>query len=148
MPAKNAVPFIDVFSRLFALLMASIMLLAPSSAIAQTPNKLQLLVNETAAQFKMAYRHNTDEHRARYDQLSNALAAWNSAPRGEENDKLLADWLRSTISRSMPGSRDPLPPLPEFNRPFKEITAAHTPDADKRTGDPFADDPLDAAQLE
>jgi hypothetical protein len=130
----------------FTLVAASLIIpLAPSPAVAQTPGKLQSLVNDTATQFKMAYRHNTEEHRVRYDQLSQALNAWKKAPRSEENDKLLADWLRAAIRRSMPGSREPLPPLPDFKRPTKDASLL-APSADKRTGDPFADDPLDAAE--
>jgi hypothetical protein len=130
----------------FILLSTSVMALAPSWAVAQTPGKLQSLVNDAAAQFKMAYRHNTEEHRARYDQLSKALVAWKAAPRSEENDKLLGDWLRGAIRRSMPGSREPLPPLPEFQRPSEDTPPALVPDADKETGDPFADDPIDAVE--
>jgi hypothetical protein len=122
------------------------MLIAPSSASAQTPSKLQSLVNETAAQFKMAYRHNTAEHRARYKQLSQALAAWRAAPRSEENDRLLTNWLRAAIRRSMPGSREPLLPLPDFKRPFEEKAPAQTTAAEKLTGDPFADDPIESGE--
>jgi hypothetical protein len=138
--AARLLPRFTLFAALF------IVLLAPPEARAQSPSKLQSLVNDAATQFKMAYRHNTDEHRARYDQLSKALAAWKAAPHSEENDKLLGDWLRGAIRRSMPGSREPLPPLPEFQRPSEDITPALVPDADKETGDPFADDPIDAAE--
>jgi hypothetical protein len=119
------------------------MLLAPTAAVAQTPIKLQSLVNETAAQFKIAYRQNAPQHRARYEQLSRALAAWKKAPRSEENDRLLAEWLRAAMRRSMPGSREALPPLPEFNRPSEETAPLQTPAADKLIGDPFADDPIE-----
>ena len=140
MPAKNV-------ANQFTLVAASLlMLLAPTSAFAQTPSKLQSLVNDAATQFKIAYRHNTKEHRTRYDQLSQALAAWKKARRSEENDRLLADWLRAAIRCSMPGSREPLPPLAEFKRPTDEKAPAQTPAGDKLTGDPFADDPLDAAE--
>ncbi len=131
----------------YALFAASlIMLLAPSSAVAQTPGKLQSLVNDAAAQFKMAYRQNPEEHRARYEQLSRALATWRAAPRSEENDRLLTDWLRSAIRHSMPGSREFLPTLPEFKRPTEVKAPAQTPAADKRTGDPFTDDPPGAVE--
>jgi hypothetical protein len=151
MPAKNSAQCADapaarVPIRIAFLAASLITLLAPSPAVAQTPSKLQSLVNDTATQFKMAYRHNTEEHRARYDQLSQALAAWKKSPRGEENDKLLADWLRAAIRRSMPGSREALPPLPDFKRPTEEIAPTQTPAEDKRTGDPFADDPIEAAE--
>jgi hypothetical protein len=148
MPVNNSIHCADArAARKVTLVAASlVMLLAPSSAFAQTPTKLQSLVNETAAQFKMAYRHNTEEHRARYEQLSQALAAWKKAPRTEENDRLLADWLRGAIRSSMPGSHEPLAPLPKFKRPSEETAATQTPPADKLTGDPFADDPLDAAE--
>jgi hypothetical protein len=122
---------------------ALMLLVLPNSAVAQTSTKLQSLVNETAAQFKMAFRHDTQEHRARYEQLSRALAEWKRAPRGEEKDRLLADWLRAAIGRSMPGSREPLPPLPDFKRPTQELAPAHTPTTDKLIGDPFGDDPIE-----
>jgi hypothetical protein len=150
MPAKNSancadLPATGMLIRFMFLSASVIIPLVPSPAVAQTPSKLQSLVNDTATQFKIAYRHNTEEHRARYTQLSQALATWKKAPRSEENDKLLADWLRAAIRRSMPGSREPLPPLPEFKRPTNDATLL-APSADKRTGDPFADDPVDAAE--
>jgi hypothetical protein len=149
MPAKNFAHCLHVraarMRNRITLFAVSIMLLMPSPGVAQASSKLQSLVNDTATQFKIAYRQNTEEHRVRYGQLSQALAAWKKAPRNDENDQLLANWLRAAIRRSMPGSREPLPPLPEFKRPTKEVTLM-APSADKRTGDPFADDPLDATE--
>jgi hypothetical protein len=124
---------------------SALLFLVATTAIAQSPSRLQSLVNDTAAQLQIAYRHNAPERRARYEQLSRAVAAWKAAPRSEENDRMLTDWLRTAIRRSMPGSREPLPPSPAFKRPFAETTPTSSA-ADKSTGDPFADDPFEIEQ--
>jgi hypothetical protein len=85
-----------------------------SRARAQSTAKLQSLVNDTVAQFQLAYHHNTAEQRRRYDQLSQTVAAWREAARNDANNRLLEDWLRGAIRSSMPGSQAALPPLPRF----------------------------------
>jgi hypothetical protein len=90
-------------------------------------SRLQLLVNATATQFKVAYRHHAAEQRQRREQLAAAIAAWRAAARSEVNNDRLAGWLRGAIRASMPGAREPLPPLPEFDR--QPVVAAAPPRA-------------------
>ena len=120
------------------LLASSALLVQPVNA--QSPAPLQVLVNDTAAQFQLAYRHNVAEHRRRYDELSHAVAEWRAADRSEENNRLLAEWLRNAMRRSMPGSREGLPPVPQFSSQTAETEPPSLP-ADDSLGDPFGDDP-------
>jgi hypothetical protein len=85
-----------------------------ASAAAPAPDKLQLLLNDTAAQLQLAYRQHPDERARRQEQLTAAVAAWRAAPRSEANNERLATWLRAAIVSSMPGSQEPLPAVPGF----------------------------------
>jgi hypothetical protein len=85
-----------------------------SSAAAPAAEKLQVLVNDTAAQLQLAYRQHPDERARRQEQLSAVVAAWRAAPRSEANNERLASWLRAAILNSMPGSMEPLPAVPSF----------------------------------
>jgi len=141
-----------------ALVIASAwLLLIVQSASAQSPTRstssLQSLVNDTALQFHLAYRHSLTEHGRRRQQLVEVIAAWREAERNDVNNRLLAEWLRGAIRSSMPGSREPLPPAPKFQRRAAEQLnlrrdndsrpdRAPAPAMDKSTGDPFSDDPL------
>jgi hypothetical protein len=78
--------------------------------------RLQSMVNAAATQFKLAFRNNQAEQTRRRDQLVAAVKAWRSAERSESNNRLMADWLQAAIHNSMPGKREPLPPLPQFSR--------------------------------
>lgn len=157
-------PASAVFSeRLRIVLASALVLLIVQSANAQSSANLQSLVNDTAVQFKLAYRHNATEHRRRHQQLVETITAWRAARRNDVNNRMLAGWLRGAIRNSMPGSRDPLPPMPKFQPAAAAInsTAAQSPPAavlspdrdalsrpdrtpapgmDKSTGDPFGDD--------
>lgn len=143
--------------------LAALLMLIPV-AYAQSSGgtaRLQSLVNDTAAQFQLAYRHNVAEHQRRREQLSQAIAAWRAAAHNDANNRRLTEWLRAAIRSSMPGSRQPLAPLPEFDRgavqvkPAPPSAPAHlfsnerstlgrapaTVTEDKSAGDPFGDDP-------
>jgi hypothetical protein len=85
-----------------------------AGAAAPAADKLQLLVNDTAAQLQLAYRQHPDEKARRQEQLTAAVAAWRAAPRSEANNERLATWLRAAIVSSMPGSQEPLPAVPGF----------------------------------
>jgi len=91
----------------------------PDSAAAQAPSAgqsvgLQKLVDELSDQFWFAYRGNIPEHRLRHDQLRQAIEAWNQAPKTTQNRGLMVQWLHESMVASMPGARQPLPPLPDF----------------------------------
>ena len=103
--------------RRFAMLvLAAIVGLLPGIAGAApgAADKLQVLVNDTAAQLQLAYRQHPDERARRQEQLAAAVAAWRAAARSETNNERLATWLRAAIVSSMPGSKEPLPVVPSF----------------------------------
>jgi hypothetical protein len=103
--------------RCFAMLvLAAMAWLSPVIAGAAPPaaDKLQVLVNDAAAQLQLAYRQHPDERARRQEQLTAAIAAWRAAPRSEANNERLATWLRAAILSSMPGSQEPLPAVPSF----------------------------------
>jgi hypothetical protein len=87
---------------------------AIAGSAAGATDKLQVLVNETAAQLQLAYRQHPDERARRQEQLTAAVAAWRAAPRSEANNERLAIWLHAAILSSMPGSQEPLPATPSF----------------------------------
>jgi hypothetical protein len=86
-------------------------------ASGQTPSsaaRLQPLVNDAVAQLKISYRHDRVEREKRYEEIGRAAAAWNKSKRDAADNERLAEWLRGAMRVSMPGSHEPLPPLPEF----------------------------------
>jgi hypothetical protein len=98
-----------------AIFVAAMGLLPLTASAAAGPNeKLQVLVNDTAAQFRLVYRQQPGERALRQEQLATAIAAWRAAPRSEANNERLATWLRAAILSSMPGSQEPLPAVPGF----------------------------------
>jgi hypothetical protein len=137
-----------------------------ASIAAGTGDKLQSLVNDTAAQVQLAYRQHPDERERRQEQLAAVVAAWRAAPRSEANNEKLAAWLRAAILSSMPGSQEPLPAAPNFVATIKIETRidAHEPlvkpqatgtTAEKKApaeavanpdNDPFRDDPVSVGE--
>jgi hypothetical protein len=135
-------------------------------AAAPAADKLQLLLNDTAAQLQLAYRQHPDERARRQEQLTATIAAWRAAPRSEANNERLATWLRAAIVSSMPGSQEPLPAVPSFVAIVKAEPqpAAHdaivepkvvekaiekkapVETAAKPEDDPFRDDPVSAGE--
>jgi hypothetical protein len=103
-----------------AITLATIACLTPT--IAGAAEKLQVLLNDTAAQIQLAYRQHPDEQTTRREQLAAVIAAWRAAPRSEANNERLANWLRAAIRSSMPGSNEPLPPTPSFAAAVKVET--------------------------
>jgi hypothetical protein len=100
-----------------AITLAAIAWLTP--VVAGAAEKLQVLLNDTAAQIQLAYRQHPDEQTTRREQLAAVIAAWRAAPRSEANNERLANWLRAAIRSSMPGSHEPLPPAPGFTAAVK-----------------------------
>jgi hypothetical protein len=133
--------------------------LTSAARAATSPERVQLLVRETSAQFQIAYRLHPNEGQRRQEQLNAAVTAWRAAPRSDANNERFATWLRATIRASMPGSRDSLPPTPTFTSTVKETrppappmtpepTLAEPPVkeptlAEPSAADPFRDDPAD-----
>jgi hypothetical protein len=89
----------------------------------------QGLVRATSTQIQLAYRNNEQERAHRREQVAAAVADWRAAGPSAANDRLLTEWLRESIRKSMPGSREPLPELPKFERPIvaRPATTATTP---------------------
>ena len=134
---------------LFILVIAP-MLVAVSAASAATSNRLQSLVNDTAAQIQIAYRQHPDEREMRQEQLAAVITAWRAAARSEANNELLTTWLYAAIRNSMPGSRELLPPAPTFAANVKvesrvvgnaDVKKAGVSTGAKSEADPFRDDP-------
>ncbi len=102
-----------------------------TSAFGQTVNsvaRLQLLVNDTAAQLRLSYRQEPVELQQRRLVLGQAIAAWNKSARSDRDNHRLSEWLREAMRLSMPGSHEPLPPLPEF--PLPATPAVRLPPAE------------------
>src|SRR4051794_31784549 len=118
---------------------------------ASSSEKLQTLTNETSAQINLAYRQHPSEKDLRRQQLAEVVKSWRAAEHNEANNERLANWLRAAMANSMPGSQDPLPPLPAFTSASKihepqlasEPALKAAPVEDSKTeADPFRDDPV------
>jgi hypothetical protein len=90
--------------------MASPATVAPASA-----GSLQSLVNEADFQIRLTFRHNRSELERRRAELAAGVAKWRAAARNDANNRRMAEWLRTAIRNSMPGSGKSSPPLPEFD---------------------------------
>ncbi len=80
-------------------------------------NELVLLESDLRFQLEQAFRHNEGERDQRIALLERAMQAWAESPRNQEDQKLLGTWLLESTIRSMPGTTEPLPSLPEFGKP-------------------------------
>lgn len=142
---------VNLRSNALLCVMAVTWLLPTGAAIAAvSADRLQALVNDTAAQVQLAYRRHPDERKHRQDQLAAVVTAWRAAARSEANNEQLATWLHAAIQSSMPGSRDPLPPTPTFAASATiEARASGSAAAEKARvtpgakpeANPFRDDP-------
>ncbi|MEX2316201.1 MAG: hypothetical protein WD669_03550 [Pirellulales bacterium] len=108
-----------------AALLVAWMVIATPACGQMSAARLQSLANDSVAQLQLSYRHDSVERSRRYDELGQAIAAWNKSARSAADNERLAEWLRQAMRASMPGSREALPPLPEFPRPAP--TAEETP---------------------
>jgi hypothetical protein len=74
---------------------------------------------EADLRFQLYLAHRTDGGRLaqRLTELNGTLDAWQQSPRTAADDRLLAEWLQASISRSMPGETGELPATPQFSRP-------------------------------
>ncbi len=96
----------------------TIILLRTSSAFAaeqtSSPDPLLTLARDVWAQFDLAYRSQPVEYDRHRVQFNAVIEAWRAAPNPAVADKLLTGWMQAAIQASMPGSRTPLPPMPQF----------------------------------
>jgi hypothetical protein len=119
---KRILPLVSVAVAVF--------LIAATPAAAQTPDptpNLQRLVNELGVQIDLRYRANLPEYQSRYDQLSQAVAAWNASAKSDADRAAIATWLGDAIRSAMPGSAVVWPSLPQFDQPTSAPAAAAEP---------------------
>lgn len=88
---------------------------------------LQTLVNDLGVQLGLRYRASLPEYQRRYDQLGQAIAAWNAAAGTDDDHTRMVTWLRSAITSAMPGSDIPWPAVPKFDEPLPAPTANSEP---------------------
>jgi hypothetical protein len=98
-----------------------------------TPARLQSLVNDAVVQVQLSYRQDPAERQRRHAELGHAVAAWNKSSRSPADNERLGDWLRRAMRASMPGSHEPLPPLPEFASPAAPAEEIPTPTSQSAT---------------
>jgi hypothetical protein len=115
------------------------------------PPRLQSLVNDAVAQLQLSYRHDPAERQARYEEIGRAIDAWKKSARGPIDNERLAEWLRESMRASMPGSRTPLPSLPQFAplaSPTEGIPLPKEPPAasTKEVHEPVVAEPAERAQ--
>lgn len=88
-------------------------------------NELVLLESDLRFQLEQAFRHNEGERDQRIALLERAMQAWAESPQNQEDQKLLGTWLLESTIRSMPGTTEPLPSLPEFGKPAAPLVEEH-----------------------
>lgn len=92
------------------------LILWPRVVVSAEPRRdpLNSLASDVWVQFELAYRSQPAEYERRRLQFNAVIEAWRAAPMAPETDERLANWMRGAIHTSMPGSRTPLPPAPQF----------------------------------
>ena len=86
---------------------------AISAAAAPAADKLQILVNDTAAQLQLAYRQHPDERARRQEQLSAAVAAWRG-PAKRSEQRAACHLVACGDSQLDAWFEEPLPAVPSF----------------------------------
>lgn len=149
--------------RFLVVLGVAVPLLARFAAAAEPgPDPLLALASDVWAQFELAYRSQPAEYERRQAQFNAVIEAWRATPASVTADQLLTDWMRAAIRASMPGSRTPLPPTPQFvptverQQPLAGLDLLRTQYAEPaatrapfgrplaaKITDPFQDDPID-----
>ncbi len=130
----NTLMRINSYGWVWAALSLLVVCGAWQSTAAQTPrtsDTLRPLIEATRAQIELAYRSHPTQRAERQEQLDAAVAAWRAAPQNTANGALMRHWLRGAIRSSMPGSRKPLPALPQFS--VEPIAPAITPPVPEET---------------
>ncbi len=99
---------------------------AGAAQTADSPARLQGLVNDLGLQLRLSYRANLPEYQRRYDQLGQAIAAWNGSTKSDADRAAIAGWLRQATLSSMPGSGAPMPAVPQFDQLRAQASTAAT----------------------
>ncbi len=86
-------------------------------------DELEQLESDLQFQLDWAFRHDSKERSKRIALLEETIEAWQSSPRSEKDQKLLASWLLESTIRSIPGTTKPLTEVPEFGRPAVVVVA-------------------------
>jgi hypothetical protein len=119
-------------------------------AAAQTTGSaadLQTLVDDLGTQLELRYRANLPEYQLRYDQLGQAIAAWNASSQTDADRAAVASWLREATLSSMPGSDLPMPPVPQYDQPKPKVAAeADSPPVGIVTKKPVVPDQPDVSE--
>jgi hypothetical protein len=89
---------------------------------APTSDRLASLESDLRFQLDLAFQQDRPAYRARLAEVDAALAAWRAAPRTDRSNRLLEDWLRKALSRTMPGRNGQLPPRPQFGAEPQPLT--------------------------
>ena len=82
------------------------------------------LESDLRYQLELAYRHDRGAFRQRTAELEQTLEVWHAAPKSPADVPLLEQWLRESISRSLPNKLQPLPPTPTFGADAKPAAEA------------------------
>lgn len=122
-PPINQQQFTAIASTLVAILVLAIGVTA-SQKTSESTHSLTRLESDLRFQFKMAFRHDTDERDRRLAQLDEVMQEWNASPRTSDDERLLVQWFNESLSHSLPGAVAPLPPVPEFSQRLVAVTEA------------------------
>ena len=99
------------------------------------------LESDLRFQLEAGFRHDTDERATRLAQLEEVFQAWQQSPRLPADQELVATWLLEATIRSMPGSSEPMPTIPQFGQqpPAPQSTTQPTADLLEESSAPTDD---------
>jgi len=86
------------------------------------------LESDLRFQLEVAFKHDPNERAARLVQLEKVSQAWQQSPRVIADRAKLASWLLEATIRSMPGSFEALPAVPNFGEQPQQQAVKQMPD--------------------
>ena len=137
----------SMFFRFLRLAVATLILTLGAPTFGQTGDtgQLQQLVNDFGFQLNMLRDFDGRAAEERTRALAVALDRWNSSTRTDADYQKMKQWLDAAIDATMPGSKDPLPALPWFEKRLAEAPQLPLPNEPQVAEAPAEEAPEPAA---
>ena len=103
-----------VLSTLAAVAILGAAVTADPAGTKPTTTRLMSLESDLRFQLEMTYRHDGGAKANRFAALEATLEAWRRSPQSQRDERALVEWMRASISRSVPGELRELPATPAF----------------------------------
>ena len=110
---KNSERLTAILSTIVAVALLGAGVTAQQS-LSQRTDDVSRLESDLRFQIRSAFRQTPNEAEQRLQQLDELMLQFHSQQRSESQRERLTEWLQASISRSIPGSIQPLPESPSF----------------------------------